>query len=60
VFNNDQQINNFLTLDEEFVNSYIDTDMTLNFDCTKEVEINKVEDEKIDNLYPTKFTISDI
>ena len=32
VFNNDQQINNFLTLDGEFVHNNIDTDMTLDFD----------------------------
>lgn len=34
--------------------------MTLDFDYTNEVEINKVEDEKIDNFYPTKFTKYDI
>lgn len=60
MFDNDQQINNFLTLDDEFVNSNIDTYITLGFDYTEEVEINKVEDEKIDNFHPTKFTKLDI
>ena len=60
MFDKDQQIKNFLTLDDEFVNRNINTDMTLDFDCTAEVEITKVEDEKIDNFYPTKFTKSDI
>lgn len=60
VFDNDQQINNFLTLDDEFLNSNIDTDITLAFDYTDKVENNEVEDEKIDNFHPTKFTKSDI
>lgn len=60
MFNNDQQINIFLTLDDEFVNSNIDTDITLDFDYTDKVEVNEVEDENIDNFHPTKFTKLDI
>lgn len=60
VFTNDQQINNFLTLEEEFVKSNIDTDITLDLDFTEKIEINKLEDEEIDRFHPTKFTKSDI
>ena len=60
MFNNDQQINNFLTLDDEFVKSNIDTDITLDFDYTDKVEINKVGDERMDRFHPTKFTKSNI
>lgn len=45
MFGNDQQINHFLTLDEEFVNSNIDTDIAVDFDGSDRVEINKLEDD---------------
>ena len=60
MFNNDRQINNFLTLDDEFVNSNIYTYIRLDFDYPDKIEINKVEDERIDRFHPTKFTKSDI
>jgi len=60
VFTNDQQINNFLTLEEEFVNRKIDTDKTLDLDFTNKIEINKLEDEEIDRFRPTNFTKLDI
>ena len=60
VFTNDQQINNFITLNEEFVNSNIDTNITLDLDFTDKIEINKLEYEEIDRFHPTKFTKSDI
>jgi len=37
LFANDQQINNFLTLEEEFVNSNIDTKITLDLDFKNEI-----------------------
>ena len=49
-----------MTLDEEFVNSNIDTDIALDFDYTDEVQINKVEDDQIDRFHPTNFTKLDI
>jgi len=60
VFTNDQQINNFLTLDEEFVNSKIDTNITLDLDFTDKIEINRLEDADKDRFHPTKFTKSNI
>lgn len=60
VFTNDQQINNFLTLEEEFVNSNIDTDITCETDFKNEIEINEIEDEEIDRFHPTKFTKLDV
>ena len=58
VFSNEQQINNFLTLEKEFINSNIDTDVTLDPNFKEEIEINKIEDEEIDRFHPTKFTKS--
>jgi len=60
VFANDQQINNFLTLEEEFVNRNIDTDIALDPCFTNKIEINKLEDEEIDRFHPTKFTKLDV
>ena len=60
VFENDHQINNFLTLNNEFVNTNIDIDIALDVDCSDKVEINKLEDDQIDRFHPTKFTKSDI
>jgi len=40
VFDSDKQINNFLTLDEEFSNSNIDVDTVIEFNQTNEVETN--------------------
>ena len=60
MFAHDQQINNFLTLEEEFVNSNIDIDIKLDLDFKDKIEISKIEDEKIDRFHPTKFTKSDV
>lgn len=60
VFTNYQQINNFLTLEEEFVNSNIDTNITLDPDFKNEIEINEIEDENIDRFHTTKFAKLDV
>lgn len=60
VFANGQQTNNFLTLEEEFVNSNIDIDITLVPDFKDKLKINKIEDEKVDRFHPTKFTKLDV
>lgn len=60
VFANDKKINNFLTLEEEFVNSNIDIDIKLDHDFKDEIEINEIEDENIDRFHPSKFTKLDI
>ena len=60
IFENDQQINNFLTLDNEFVNTNIDTDIAVDFNRSDEVEINKIENDQIDRFHPIKFIKADI
>lgn len=56
VFYSDEQINNFLTLDEEFSNSYIDVDTIANSNQIDEVETNILEESSVNMLHPTKFT----
>ena len=43
VFSNDKQINNFLTLEEEFAHSNIDIDTSIDLDSRNEVKINELE-----------------
>lgn len=59
VFENDKQINHFLTLDEEFSSTNIDVDMVSDFDHTNELDINKLEENSINMLQPTKFIKTD-
>lgn len=49
-----------MTLDNEFVNNNIDTDIALDVDFSDKVEINKLEDDQIDRFHPRMFTKSDI
>ena len=44
VFENDKQINHFLTLEEEFASINIDVDIVSAFDHTNELDINKLEE----------------
>lgn len=56
MFDSDKQINNFLTLDEEFCNINIDVDTVNEFDQTNNIEINISAESAIQMLHPTKFT----
>ncbi len=60
VFDNDEQINNFLTLDQEFSNNYIDVDTIANSNQIDEVETNMLEENSANMLHPTKFTQKEI
>lgn len=54
MFDSDEQINNFLTLDEEFSNSHIDVDTVFEFDQTNEVEAGISQESKVQMIHPTK------
>jgi len=56
IFDSDEQINNFLTLDEDFSNSNIDVDIIISSNQINEVKINILEESSINMLHPTKFT----
>ena len=61
VFVNNNQINNFLTLENEFSNSSIDEDTTINeFDQIDEQQTDISEETTIHMLHPTKFTEKDM
>lgn len=60
VFDSDKQINNFLTLDEEFSSINIDVDTITSSNQINEVEINISEEDSIDMLHPTKFKQEEI
>lgn len=60
VFEKDNQINHFLTLDEEFASINIDVDIVSDFEHTNELDINKLEENSINMLHPTKFMKIDI
>jgi len=60
VFENDKQINHFLTLDEEFASINIDVDIVSYFDHTNELDIKKLEENSIKMLHPTKFMKTNI
>lgn len=60
VFENDKKINHFLTLDEEFASINIDVDIVSYFDHTNELDINRLEENSINMLHPTKFIKIDI
>jgi len=56
VFDSDKQINNFLTLDEEFCNTNIDVDTVSEFDQTNKIETYILVESATQMLHPTKFT----
>ena len=56
MFDSDKQINNFLTLDEEFCNTNIDVDTVNKFDQTNKIEIDISAECATQMLHPTKFT----
>ena len=56
VFVNDNQINNFLTLENEFSNSSIDEDTVNESDQKNEQEIDISKESATQMLHPTKFT----
>ena len=61
VFVNNNQINSFLTLENEFSNSSIDEDIKINeSDQVDEQETNISEETAIHMLHPTKFTKKDM
>lgn len=60
VFDSDKQINNFLTLDEEFSNLKIDIETVTSSNQINEVDINISEENSINMLHPTKFIQKEI
>ena len=60
VFDSDEQINSFLTLDEEFSNNHIDIDTTISSNKIDEVETNIFEESTINMLHPKKFTQKEV
>jgi len=56
VFDNDIQINNFLTLEEEFCNTNIDTDIVGEVDQRDKIEIDITTESETQVLHSTKFT----
>jgi len=60
VFVNDNQINNFLTLENEFSNSSIDEDTVNESNQTNEQETNISKESVTQMLHPTKFTKKEI
>ena len=56
MFVNDNQINNFLTLENEFSNSNIDEDIVIESDQINEQETDISEESVTQMLHPTKFT----
>ena len=60
MFDNDNQINNFLTLEEQFSSTNIDVDTISEFDLTNQVETNILAENATQILHPTKFTKKEI
>jgi len=56
VFDNDIQINNFLTLEEEFSSTNIDTDTISEVDQIDKIETDISAESATQILHPTKFT----
>jgi hypothetical protein len=56
VFDNDKQINNFLTLEEEFSSTNIDVDTVSEFDQINQIETDISAENATQMLHPTKFT----
>ena len=60
VLSNDNQINNFLTLENEFSNSSIDEDKIIEFDQINEQETEISKESATQMLHPTNFTKKDM
>ena len=60
IFTNDKKINSFLLSEETIVNNIIDIDTYIDPDSKDKIEINKIEDDKIDRLNPTTFNESNM
>ena len=60
VFDSDNQINNFLTLEEEFSNTNVDGDTISEFDPTNQIETDISVENATQILHPTKFTKEEI
>lgn len=60
VFENDEQINNFLTLDKGFSHNHIDVDANSNTKEIYKVDSNIVEEISIQILHPTTFTKQEV
>ena len=60
VFDNDNQINGFLTLEEEFSGTNVDGDTISEFDPTSQIEIDISVENATQMLHPTKFTNKEI
>lgn len=60
VFDSDNQINNFLTLEREFSSTNIDVDTVSEFDQTNQIETDILVENATQTLHPTKFTKKEI
>ena len=60
VLNHDNQINNFLTLEEEFSSTNVDGDTISEFDPTNKIETDISVENATQMLHPTKFTKKEI
>jgi len=60
VFDSDNQINNFLTLEEEFSSTNVDGDTVSVFDPTNQIETDVSVENETQMLHPTKFTKKEI
>lgn len=60
IFVHDKQRNNFLILEQEFVNRNIDTDTSIDPNTKDKIEINEIDGEEIYIFHPTKFIKSNV
>jgi len=60
VFDCDNHINNFLTLEEEFSSTNVDGDTVSEFDPTNQIETDILAENATKMLHPTKFTKREI
>jgi len=60
VFDSDNQIKIFLTLEEEFSSTNVDGDTVSEFDPTNQIETNILAENATQMLHPTKFTKEEI
>ena len=60
MFDSDNQINNFLTLEKEFSSTNMDVDTVSESDPTNQIEIDISAENATQMLHPTKFTKNEI
>ena len=60
MFDNDNQINNFLALEEKFSSTNVDGDTISEFDPTNQIETDISAENATQMLHPTKFTKEEI